>query len=84
MIAFYLGICMFEKRVERRYFTVTNDVLVDSSDAISTSQNDLNKPSTSSHEATNRRNRHRNAESSGDMDDDDNVGPIHKPNLINI
>lgn len=85
MIAFYLGVHVFEKRVDRRYFTLPNDLVVEPSDAVSTSQNDLNKPSTSN-EVTNRCIRHRNAdsESSGDMNDDDDVGPIHNPNLINI
>lgn len=80
IIGFYVGLFVFEKRVERRHALIPNDSHIESSDA----QNDLNKPSTSN-EAIERGNRSRISvsESSDDMNDDDD-GPIHNSNLVNI
>lgn len=80
IIGFYMGLIIFEKRVERRHVLIPNDSHIESANA----QNDLNKPSTSN-EAIKRGNRSRISvsESSDDMNDDDD-GPIHNPNLVNI
>lgn len=42
MITFYLGAFAVEKRTERRHFLITSDSLVESTDAVTRIQNDLN------------------------------------------